>query len=134
MIKWLLLLLPTLCFAQGTLTIHVEGVASSKGNISIGLYKDAEGFLKPDKVFKGLFQKATEGTTTAQIENLPEGTYAIAVFHDENANQELDTNFFGIPKEALGFSKGKLKTFGPPDFEECTLVFPKEQRITIKIK
>lgn len=132
--KWLLLLMPTLFFAQGTLTITVEGVESSDGNISIGLYKDAEGFLKPDKVFKGMFQKAEKGTTIAQIENLPEGTYAVAVFHDENANQELDTNFFGIPKEALGFSKGKLKTFGPPDYEECTLVFPKEKSITIQIK
>lgn len=132
--RWLLLLVPTLVFAQGTLTITVKGVESSDGNISIGIYKDAEGFLKPDKIFKGVFQKAVKGTTTAQIENLPEGTYAVAIFHDENANQELDTNFFGIPKEALGFSKGKLKTFGPPDYEECTFVFPKEKSVTIKIK
>ncbi len=136
MVKWVfrLLLLPIFGFAQNTLTISVEGVKSADGNISIGLYTDSEGFLKPDQLYKGVFQKATKGTTIAHIEDLPKGTYAIAVFHDENANQELDTNFFGIPKEALGFSKGKLKTFGPPSFEECTFEFPLEQKLTIKIK
>ena len=33
---------------------------------------------------------------------LPEGEYAISLFHDENENKELDTNFIGIPKEAFG--------------------------------
>lgn len=50
--------------------------------------------------------------------NLPEGVYAVSVFHDENMNQKLDKNFMGIPKEGYGASNNPKKKMGPPDFEE----------------
>ncbi|MDB4293615.1 DUF2141 domain-containing protein [Maribacter sp.] len=120
-------------FSQNTLTVEVSGVSSSEGNISIGVYTDAEGFLKTDKIYKGLFIKSTKGITKAVFKNLPSDTYAIALFHDENANEELDTNFFGIPKEPLGFSIGRLKTFGPPSFEECSFLLESDMKINIPL-
>lgn len=120
-------------FSQNTLTITVTGVTSSEGNISIGLYTSDEGFLKPDKIYKGVFVKSLKGTTKGVFENLPSDTYAIAVFHDENSNEELDTNFFGIPKEPLGFSIGKLKTFGPPSFEECSFSLNENMEMSVPI-
>jgi uncharacterized protein (DUF2141 family) len=33
-------------------------------------------------------------------------TYAVSVFHDENSNGKLDTNFMGIPREGVGASNG----------------------------
>ena len=39
-----------------------------------------------------------------QFNDIPPGTYAIAVFHDENANGKLDKNFLGIPCEGYGAS------------------------------
>ena len=47
---------------------------------------------------------------------LPSGTYAIALFHDENANGRLDTRF-GIPAEGVGFSRNPRLLFGPPSFD-----------------
>jgi len=47
------------------------------------------------------------------------GQYAIKVFHDENANGELDINFLGIPKESYGFSNHARGRFGPPPFAEA---------------
>ncbi len=134
--KWffLLAMIPILGFSQHRLTVMVEGVKSSEGNISIGLYNQVDGFLKPEKGFLGLSVKAVKGTTTALIENLPYGSYAIAVFHDENGNQKMDTNFFGIPKEALGFSIGKLKTFGPPSYKECAFSFTGDMEVKVPIE
>ncbi|MGB5370515.1 MAG: DUF2141 domain-containing protein [Flavobacteriaceae bacterium] len=134
--KWLFLLImmPVYGLSQHNLTVTVEGVKSSEGNISIGLYNKVEGFLTPEEGFLGISVKAIKGTTTALIENLPYGSYAIAVFHDENGNKVMDTNFFGIPKEALGFSKGKLKTFGPPSFGECVFPFNGNMQIKVPIK
>jgi len=120
-------------FSQTTLSINVTGVASTEGNISIGLYTSEKGFLKTDQICRGAFVKSIRGTTTAVFENLPKNTYAIAVFHDANSNEELDTNFLGIPKEPLGFSKGKLKTFGPPSFEECSFVLDSDMEISVPI-
>ena len=39
-------------------------------------------------------------------------------FHDENSNEELDTNFIGIPKEGFGFSNDAFGKFGPKKFKE----------------
>lgn len=119
--------------SQNKLTVKITGVKSSEGNISIGVYTSADGFLKPDSLYTGVFAKSESGTTTAVIEDLPNGSYALAVFHDENANEKLDTNFIGIPKEPLGFSKGKLKTFGPPSFEECVFKVEGDIGITVPI-
>jgi uncharacterized protein (DUF2141 family) len=33
------------------------------------------------------------------FEDIPPGTYALAVVHDENMNGKLDTNWLGIPTE-----------------------------------
>jgi len=126
-----LFILPFVLCAQNTLTIVVEGVTSSDGFIGVALYTDKESFLKEGKEFDGAFAKAEIGTTQIEIKNVPNGGYAISIFHDENGNKALDTNFLGIPKESLGFSIGKLKTFGPPSFEECKFVIEGDYSITI---
>jgi uncharacterized protein (DUF2141 family) len=52
------------------------------------------------------------------------GTYAISVFHDENSNGKLDTNFLGIPKEGVGASNDAKGHFGPPKFADAAFQFP----------
>ena len=126
--------LPFMVVAQNTLTIVVENVESSDGYIAVGVYTDTDSFLKEGKTFTGVFAKAEMGTTRIELPDLPNDTYAICIFHDENANKEMDTNFFGIPKEPLGFSIGKLKTFGPPSFEECSFEMTSDFEIKIPIK
>ena len=116
----ILLAIPYMGTAQNTLTIEVGGVKSSEGYIAVGIYNGADDFLKPGKVFAGTFEEAQKGTTTILIADLPKGIYAVSVYHDENGNKELDTNFIGIPKETVGFSNAKMKTFGPPSFKECS--------------
>jgi uncharacterized protein (DUF2141 family) len=56
------------------------------------------------------------GHATCQFENIPSGTYAVSVFHDENSNGKLDTNFLGIPREGVGASNNAKGHLGPPKF------------------
>ncbi|WP_430907201.1 DUF2141 domain-containing protein [Maribacter sp. 2-571] len=133
-ILFFLIAFPFFSMAQHQLTISVNGVPSSKGSINVGVYNTADGFLKPESIFSGKKEKAQKGTTTIVLEQLPTGTYALALYHDENDNDELDTNLLGIPKEALGFSKGKLKTFGPPDYDECVFKVDSDTSISIPLK
>lgn len=133
-IIFLLLLLPLLVSSQNTLTIIVEDVTSSKGYIAVGVYNDADRFLENGEEFTGVFIKAEKGVTHIDFPDLPHGVYAISLYHDENGNKEMDTNFIGIPKEPLGFSIGKLKTFGPPSFEECSFELKSDFEIRIPIK
>ena len=55
-----------------------------------------------------------------QFEGVPAGRYALSVFHDENANEKLDT-IVGIPKEGFGFSRNPVVRFGPPRFEKVSM-------------
>lgn len=53
-----------------------------------------------------------------RFDGLPTGAYAIALIHDENGNNRLDTSF-GIPREGFGFSRNPVIRFGPPKFAEA---------------
>lgn len=129
----LLFIFPLIAAGQIQLSVFVEGVKNSLGNINVAVYNQAEGFLKFDTVFKSGHTRAVEGVTHLYIDNLPEGEYALAVFHDENENNELDTSWLGIPKEAYGFSKGKVKLFGPPSFDECAMKISTNREIHITL-
>jgi len=43
------------------------------------------------------------------------GRYAVSVFHDENSNGKMDTNFIGIPREGVGASNNAKGHLGPQD-------------------
>jgi len=60
----------------------------------------------------------TAGTTQCSFENVSAGTYAISVMHDENDNQKLDKNFFGVPTEGYGVSNNHTHAMSSPTWEE----------------
>jgi len=132
---WGILSLPFFLFAQtATLEVEVHDVSSSEGDILVAIYREEETFLKFEHVYRTQEAPASEGMTRVVIANLPLGQYALAIFHDENGNEELDTNFIGIPKEPLGFSNAKLKTFGPPGFKECIVELKADTLIKITLE
>ena len=51
--------------------------------------------------------------------NLTTGEYALAIYHDENSNGKLDSNFLGMPTEDYVFSNYATGNFGPPSFEDA---------------
>ena len=51
--------------------------------------------------------------------NVPAGEYAIAVMHDENGNEDLDFDSYGMALEGYGFSNEAMGEQGPPDFQEA---------------
>lgn len=130
----LILLFPICTMAQFNLTITAENVTSNDGKVSVAVYDSGENWLKFDKVFKADSAPSQKGSTKIIIKDLPTGRYAVAVFHDENSNDKLDTNMLGIPKEPLGFSVGKMKTFGPPSFEDCAFELTSDLSISVPIK
>lgn len=132
-IVFVFLLLPIWVSAQKTLTVQVVGVTSDDGQILVAVYDKEEGFLKEGNALMGVRAKAVSGMTELHIDNLPDGMYALAIYHDENGNEELDTNWLGIPKEPIGFSNAKMKTFGPPGFKDCAFRFDSDKQIRIEL-
>jgi uncharacterized protein (DUF2141 family) len=104
-----------------TLIVHVTGTRNAKGKIRAALFSVGEGF--PNDASKAIQVQSADidpQTSSAQIvfTNVPEGVYAVSVFHDENMNQRLDKNFMGVPKEGYGASNNPKKKMGPPNFAE----------------
>lgn len=130
----LLFLISAMGFAQHNLSLTIDGISSSDGNVCVAIYKDQKSFLKFDKVYKMGSEKAVKGNTFIQINDIAEGNYAVAVFHDENGNKELDTNMLGIPKESVAFSNAKMKMFGPPKFDECAFKIASNTEIIINMQ
>ncbi|WP_350284339.1 DUF2141 domain-containing protein [uncultured Croceitalea sp.] len=119
--------------SQNQIAVEVQNVPNASGKISVALYDDADSFLEFDQVFSSGSSKAVQGTTTVMLKNIPDGTYAIALFYDKNGNDELDTNWLGIPKEKVAFSKAKMKTFGPPKFKECAFELKTDKKVVISL-
>ncbi len=131
---FLLVFLPMTLLAQNSLKVKVKNVAHSTGKINIAVYNSSNDFLSFNHAYKVESGQAVKEETMVEFTDLPTGTYAFAVFHDENANGVLDTNFLGIPKEPVGFSIGKMKTFGPPSFQECSFQINTNKEITVSLK
>lgn len=109
-------------FAQNPSSVHVfiDGLRSSQGKVSFALHNRADSF--PSRPLNALARKhspITEGKSEARFEGIAPGEYAIAVYHDENNNNTLDSNFIGIPKEGVGASNNARGRMGPPTFEDA---------------
>jgi uncharacterized protein (DUF2141 family) len=131
----LLFALNYLALAQtSTITVTIEGINNTNGKIQIGLYSKKSDFGNYDKVFIGVAASPLIDKITYTFKDIPEGTYAIATWHDANANKKIDKNFFGIPSEKYGFSLNKYGKFGPPDFDDVSFKIGKVENIQLTIQ
>lgn len=101
-----LLLMTPLADAGGdaTISVPVSTVRNSSGLVFIALYEQRN-WLEPGRYLAAKKVRAQKGTVVTNFNNLPRGRYAVAVWHDENANNRVDTNALGLPKEGYGFSR-----------------------------
>jgi uncharacterized protein (DUF2141 family) len=122
----------------GSLTVVVNGVASRRGVINIGLYYGADGYsnMKHNQVYQGKQVNASEERLEIIFTGLETGEYGVSVYHDENGNGKLDTNVLGIPKEKYGFSNNASGLFGPPSFADAKIEVTgnRSQKIEIELK
>lgn len=116
------------------LSIEVTGLRSGQGHVHYGVYANPENFPQPEgRIAKG-FTGAHQGGVTIVVKGLAPGTYAVAIFHDENGNGEFDQGWFGIPLEDYGFSNDASAFLGPPSFADAAVrVGPGDTRITISL-
>ena len=114
-------------WAQGNLTVNVSGLKNTRGTCKFWLFNSADGFPSDEKKAVKCVEAPITGTTSRYVfENLPSGTYAVGVTHDENGNHKFDTNFMGIPKEAYGTTNDvRGGVGGPPKFEPAKITVPK---------
>ena len=121
---------------KGVLTVKLIGFRNDKGQTCVSVFNTTKGFPgKYDQAFKILRSPIKGKQATIVFTDLPFGTYALSVLHDENLNNKMDTNIIGIPKEGFGSSNNPKDRFGPPTFDDAKFDFNSASKnIEINIK
>jgi uncharacterized protein (DUF2141 family) len=104
------------------LNVKIDGVRNGTGLLAVTLYEDdSSKFLaKHGSLYVGRVD-AKAGTTRACIFLPKTGVWAIAVYHDENANKKFDRSGLGLPAEGYGFSNNPSTVAGLPAFRSVRL-------------
>jgi len=121
-----------------SLTIKVEGFRNSKGEVLFALY-NKDGSI-PDEKYENYFKKGIskindKGIASFTFTNLPQGSYAANVLHDENKNGKIDKKFMlPLPKEGVGFSNYEsIGLSNRPNFSKASFGLNKNLTINIKV-
>ena len=119
------------------LTVTVTGVRNADGLVQVCLFARPAAFpdcaADPSVVRRRV--PAMAGQVRAQFDNLPPGTYAVSVFHDEKRTGKIETNFLGIPRSGLGASNDPQPRFGAPTFQAAAFIVPdRPAAITLRMQ
>lgn len=128
----LLLLAVTAARDPVTVTVTVQNVQSTQGQVAVAVY-GRDGFPKKGEQLMGVMVPATSPEVTARLEGIPPGTWAIAVFHDLDGDDTLDSNFIGYPTEPFTFSGEPMGRLSPPSFDKAKVTLTADTAITVNL-
>jgi uncharacterized protein (DUF2141 family) len=114
--------------------VEITGARNDRGQIICALFTPGNGFpSKGESAIAHTHTGISNGSAVCEFQGVTPGRYAVSVFHDENSNGKMDTNFIGIPKEGVGASNDAKGRFGPPKFDAAAFQYP-GGRLELKIR
>lgn len=114
------------------LTVQVNDILEIQGKVRIAIFKNADHFKNKQNPVDSAVIVVKSSTETYTFK-LSKGTYAVAVYQDENNDGQLNTRALGIPEESVGFSNMKKKKLRPPDFHESSFFLQSDTTIQIPL-
>jgi uncharacterized protein (DUF2141 family) len=103
-----------------SISVPVSGLRNNDGDVRCGLYNSAATFPKDGQQFMGVVAPIANQQATCIFNNVPPGTYAVALFHAQQQGQtKMRTGMFGMPEDGYGFSRGAKIGMGPPAFNDA---------------
>ncbi len=107
--------------SPGSVEIAITGLRSAKGLVQVCLTTVPAYFPDCTRDPAARHLAVAAARPVLRFDDLPAGSYAIALFHDENGNGRMDTRF-GLPTEGFGFSNNPRTYWGPPSFAAARFV------------
>ena len=105
---------------RADLSVTLSGVRQAEGSVRVALWSASEGF--PSETERAHAREVVDASVPAVgvvFRDVAPGRYAVSAIHDRDGNGELNRNFLGIPREAVGISNGAVGFTGPGDFEDA---------------
>ncbi|CEJ45069.1 DUF2141 domain-containing protein [Umezakia ovalisporum] len=107
---------------RGRLTVEVDGLRNTQGQVCVSVFSSSQGFPNNrNRVFKRQC-KVAEKSLRVIFDNLEAGSYAVAVMHDQNNDESLNRNQFGMPIEGFGFSGNPEVRTSAPKFKDAAFL------------
>ena len=108
--------------STGVIVLDIKNFENNTGKVRISLFKTEDGFPGDyKKAFTFTTQDIINKSALVVLDSIPYGECAIGILHDKNMDNELNTNWLGMPKEGVAASNNATGTFGPPDFEDAKI-------------
>jgi len=123
--------------AAGTASVEVlvAPIQGSEGQIGCQLFDKATGFpMAHDSAVQSKLAPIEQARATCVFDALPPGSYAVAVVHDTNGNQRIDTNALGLPTEGYGVSNNRTRALSAPRWEDARFQVEAGQRVRLDIR
>ncbi len=105
------------------LSIHVSLLKAIPSTLNISIYGIHNDFPSTNDQLKTFTFKVNSSTYTAVLKGIKYGTYAIAMYQDENNSGQINKNMLGIPTERYGFSQNYIPKVKAPNFDNCKFEF-----------
>ena len=115
------------------LTVTITNINGPGGEVRWALFDSAEDYKTEANPVLSARSRVDGDRLRFTVHDLPDGRYAIKLYHDANANGKLDSNRLGIPTEGYGFSNNAGR-FGPPPFEKAAVVLEDDLQIAIRVR
>ena len=116
------------------LMVQVAGVRQATGEVAITVYPDDKRrFLaKGGKLAR---QRVRAAASVRACFWVPQGSYAVAVYHDRDGDLDFDRTIVGLPAEGFGFSNDPDTKTGLPSLSAVRFrVGPGERAVPIQMR
>lgn len=109
---------------RGDLIVKVVNMRNNNGVVRVSLFTSEKGFPSGyEYAHKAQTVEIKLDTLQIVFSDVKFGRYAVAVVHDENENNKVDTNFFGVPREGFAVSNNVEPKIRAPRFQEAVFKF-----------
>ena len=118
---------------EGDLIVIINGLDNDEGDVKIALNNSQVDYEARGQAYRARGIEINEKTAKCTFEKIPFAEYAVKVYHDEDNDDELGTNFLGIHKEEYGLSNHDRGSCGPARWEDAKFLF-KSGKDTLHIR
>lgn len=118
---------------KANLRVVVDQAISNKGTVKIGVFNSFHHFMTHTQPVYSSVELIDDSTASHTFTDIPFGRYAIAVYHDENNDDTLNTKSLHIPLEGVGFSGKFPSRIKPPDYPHASFRLKQDTTIIIHL-
>lgn len=116
-------------------TLNLSEVRSSKGQIQVSIYENAQQF-KDEKPLKYVYfdkKSMKDGKMTITL-SLKPGTYGLSFLDDEDLSNNMTFKMGFYPKEGVGFSNFTFKGLSKPKFSDFSFDLKEDRTIEVPFR